>query len=806
VLHGQVQGVGFRPFVFALARKLGLTGFVQNTPEGVLAEAQGKTDALAAFSRGLDLERPPRSRVTASREESIPPRPEEKEFVIARTTRGSGHTLLASPDIALCADCRAEMRDPANRRRDYAFTNCTNCGPRYTVTRSMPYDRSATSMACFPLCPECLREYEDPRQRRFHAQPNACPVCGPRLWFVPPPNGGMRGAEGRAALTAAAVLLRRGGILALKGLGGFHLACAADNEEAVSLLRRRKRRPDKPFALMAPHLDAARLLADIGPEEQALLSGPEQPIVLCPARPGGPLAAGVAPRLSRVGVMLAYTPLHLVLLAAYMAQGPRIPALVMTSGNREGEPLCRGNREALDLLRGLADAFLLHNRDILARVDDSVVSPLADGRTLFFRRARGYVPQPLALSVDAPASARSLGGQEAILPAGPPSQGAAGALPVILGVGAEGKNTFCLLKGKDAFVSQHIGDLTNLETAAFQRETLEHLCGLLQVRPGAAVRDLHPDFLSSRLAEESGLPVLRLQHHYAHAHALLAEHGFPARGRETALVLAMDGAGLGEDGRIWGGEFLFLRPGAAGNGPEHQRLAHLAPLALPGGDAAVREPWRTAQALLAELDLAGGPTPPWLPEHARAAALVPVLARNGLNTPRATSCGRLFDAVAALLGLCSVSSYEGQAAVLLEEAQGGLPGADDTPYPCPWTAPGPGAACWQLDSRILFRAVWEDWRRGQPAVRIARRFHLGLAAGLADLAGHLATGQRVRHVGLTGGCLNNRTLALLLARRLEKRGLLPLLHLSFPPHDGNISLGQAAWGRLVLARGAASAS
>jgi hydrogenase maturation protein HypF len=551
---------------------------------------------------------------------------------------------------------------------------------------------------------------------------------------------------------------------------------------------------------MVADLNAARRVSRPGKTATALLTGPEQPIVLCPLRDGSPLAAGVAPGLSLVGLMLANTPLHHALLAAYADLGADLPALVMTSGNREGEPICIGNREALAALGNMADAFLLHTRDILIRVDDSVLCPLPCGKALFLRRARGYVPQPLSLSGNSPQSHHSFSDKETI--SSPSQSRKAAAFPVVLGVGADLKNTICLTKGTDAFVSQHIGDLGNPETAAFQGEAIAHLAGLLHVRPELVVRDLHPDFFSSRRAEETGLPVLRLQHHYAHAHALLAEHGFLSgrRGDVPALVLTLDGAGLGEDGQIWGGEILFVRPARSGKGPEHKRLAHLAPLPLPGGDAAVREPWRLAQGLLADLDLTASDSPPlpWLPEHAPTAALLPAMIRSGLNTPRATSCGRLFDAVAALLGLCLVSTYEGQAAISLEEAQAGFPSPADQAYPCPRTAPGPDAACGQLDSRILFQAVWEDWRRGLPAALLSRRFHLGLASGFADLAAHLGRRFGLAHIGLTGGCLQNRTLALLLAQDLENRGFTPLLPGAYPPNDGAISLGQAVWGRSIL--------
>ncbi|MDR1360601.1 MAG: Sua5/YciO/YrdC/YwlC family protein, partial [Deltaproteobacteria bacterium] len=471
-LQGQVQGVGFRPFVFALARRLGLTGFVRNTPEGVLAEVQGPKEALAAFSRDLEAKRPPRSRITARWEERIPLLEREKDFRIALTTHGSGHTLLVSPDIALCADCRAEMDDPDNRRQGYAFTNCTNCGPRYTVTRAMPYDRSSTSMACFALCPECRREYEDPGDRRFHAQPNACPVCGPKLWLAYPVGADNPAPpEGSAALATAAKLLRKGGILALKGLGGFQLACAADQAETVARLRKHKARPHKPFAVMVADLEAARRIARPGKTAGALLAGPEHPIVLCPLRDKHPLAEGLAPDLSLIGLMLPNTPLHHALLKAYANLGADPPALVMTSGNREGEPICLGNREALAALGNIADAFLLHDRDILVRVDDSVLCPLPGGKVLFLRRARGYVPRPLSLSDKASQSYQSFHDDLTT----PLQIRRTAGFPVVLGTGADLKNTICLTKGTDAFVSQHIGDLDNPETAAFQREVIAHL-------------------------------------------------------------------------------------------------------------------------------------------------------------------------------------------------------------------------------------------------------------------------------------------------------------------------------------------
>lgn len=813
IVQGQVQGVGFRPFVFTLAEEAGLTGFVRNSPRGVVIEVQGRASSLEAFAHSLRRRLPPLARITCLTREEAVPVPGERDFVIAQSSAGDSHAVLISPDISICADCRADMRAPENRRFLYPFTNCTNCGPRYTITRSIPYDRSATSMACFPMCPECRAEYENPRDRRFHAQPNACPRCGPRVWFVRNPGdasalsreatdgGSEKPLADDQAMQAVASLLAEGGITAIKGLGGFHLACDACNAAAVALLRERKHRPHKPFALMAADLDEARRIALVGPAEESLLLSPEHPIVLCPLSPQGRvlLAPGISPDTSSVGVMLPYTPLHTVLFEHFRvlrkkitpSQGPRPAVLVMTSGNPGGEPICLGNREALAHLGGMADAFLFHNRDILIRVDDSVVRPLPGGRgTLYFRRARGYAPRPVALDSEAGTVAGTR-------------------LPYILGAGAELKNTVCLTKGHDAFVSQHIGDMANVETASFHQEIREHLTQLLKVRPEAVVRDLHPDYLASRMAEdygrEHGVPVYRLQHHAAHAHAVLAEHQFAGR----ALVLALDGTGLGEDGLLWGGEALLIDNGM--DGPEHRRLAHCAPLDLPGGEAAIREPWRIAHALLLRLGLLREHPLPWLPEYAAVGKMLPAMLERRINTPRSTSCGRLFDAVAALLGLCNVVSYEGQAAIRLEEAQQLhnetsllAEEAEETPpgYCCS-VSPASGG-CFQLDTHSLFAAAWEDKIKGTPVPLIARRFHQGLASSLAELAFHLVSlspaCQGIQHVGLSGGCLQNVTLTLALIEQLEKKGLTPLIHKELPPGDGCISFGQAAWARLMLRR------
>jgi hydrogenase maturation protein HypF len=765
VAAGQVQGVGFRPFVYRLARELGLCGWVQNTPQGVVIEVEGPAGALAAFGRRLPAELPPLARLL-SFDTTERPAIGDDDFSILASAPGAGHAVLISPDTATCPDCLADMADPANRRHRYPFTNCTNCGPRYTITRRVPYDRETTSMACFPLCPACAAEYGDPADRRFHAQPNACVACGPALWLVDRQGDVL--ARGDAAITALARALAQGQIAAVKGLGGFHLVVSATDSAAVAELRRRKHRPTKALAVMVPDLAVAARLGRVEDAARELLAGTVRPICLLPAHPDNGLALEIAPDVGEIGVMLPYTPLHHLLLAEYAAAlGPgALPALVMTSGNLGGDPICLGNREARSRLADIAEVWLLHTRDILVRTDDSVVRPLegaeahsAGASAMVLRRARGYVPAPVAL-------ARS----------GPP----------VVGLGPMLKATVCLTKGDQAFVSQHIGDLEGLATMAFYQETLEHLLGVLGVSPELCVADLHPDYPSTRFAlEQDSWPVMRLQHHVAHIYAVLAEH----RLVEPVLGLALDGTGLGDDGTLWGGECLLVDP----VGLTHQRLAHFAPMALPGGDAAVREPWRIAQACLfalgrtnqADLDQ------PWLAAFAGASGLIGQMLRQGLNCPMTTSCGRLFDAVAAVIGLCPVIDYEGQAAIRLERIQDM---AETRPYACPVDRRGEPAV---LDTLTLFAQAAEDAGRGVAAGRIARRFHLGLVAGLAELARIMAKVTGLRTVALGGGVLQNRTLAVSLPAALRNQGLHPLVHIRMPANDGCISLGQATYGAMI---------
>ncbi|MBF0482331.1 MAG: carbamoyltransferase HypF [Desulfovibrionaceae bacterium] len=803
-IAGQVQGVGFRPFVYRLAGREGLTGFAFNDVRGVVVELQGSLEALGRFGAGLTGEAPPLARIVTVVSEDVEPVPGETAFGIRQSLAGTGHAVLIAPDTAVCPDCLAEMFNPANRRYLYPFTNCTNCGPRHTITRTIPYDRPGTSMACFPLCPACEREYRDPADRRFHAQPNACPECGPHVRLAD--ASGATLAERGEALERCARLLAGGNVVAVKGLGGFHLCCDAASDAAVARLRARKGRPNKPLAVMVADAQTAKSLARVDEASAALLTGHIRPIVLCRAIADAGLSALIAPDTDALGLMLPYTPLHQVLFHHYrrelrsLAPG-RTAALVMTSGNISGEPICLGNREAARRLGAIADAFLFHNRDILIRTDDSVVRclPAPDGQPyasgappqtppggmippgppqrgpgapaasgapgcLYYRRARGYVPGPVFLAGDA---------------------------PPVLGLGPLLKCTVTLTKGDRAFVSQHIGDLENLETYAFYRETIAHMRRVLTAEPVLAVRDAHPDYLSSRHAAELGIPAVELQHHFAHIHAVLAEHRFEG----PALGLALDGSGYGLDGTVWGGEGLYVHPRALVN----ERLGRLTPVAMPGGEAAIREPWRMAQSYLAAIGEKepSGRAWTWLEgqKRAQASRLVGQMLEKGVNCPRTSSCGRLFDAVAGLLGLSHEISYEGQAAIVLERVQDA---SETHAYEASVARAG---ELLELDSLGLFAQVLADWRAGVPAPRISRRFHLGLIAGLVRLAGDMAEATGIATVGLSGGAMQNFTLATRLPRALRLAGLTALRHEILPPGDACISLGQAAYGRMALCSG-----
>lgn len=763
-IAGQVQGVGFRPTVYRLAKNLGLVGFVRNAPEGVLVEIQGADADVIAFPGLLRKSLPPLARITSLYQDALQSVSGETDFRILKSATGQGHHVLISPDVATCADCLTELFDPKDRRHLYPFINCTNCGPRLTITAGIPYDRPKTSMACFPMCPDCLQEYEDPMDRRFHAQPNACPACGPKVWLA---NAkGQTLANAGEALWQAALAMSVGSILAVKGLGGFHLLCAANSDQAVAELRRRKQRWEKPLAVMVPDIATALTLTSASEADQALLQTPQRPIVLLPVKESAQLSMHLAPDTDRIGLMLPYSPLHHVLLAHYRKcigspDSGRVPVLVATSGNLSSEPIALGNREALARLGSIADFFVLHDRDILIRCDDSVtrVHPCTQ-KTEFFRRARGFTPSPVFLARKG---------------------------PCVLGLGPELKATVCLTKGDQAFVSQHLGDLENLETFTFYQESIEHLQAILQAQPLALACDLHPDYMSTAYGrQQDGLPLFQVQHHVAHIHAVLAEN----RHEEPVLGLALDGAGLGDDRTIWGGEALMVHP----ERPEYHRLGHLAPVLQPGGEVAARQPWRMARSYLWSIgEKKPGERPwPWLGEHAQADAILPAMLEQRINSPVTTSCGRLFDAVSGLLGVKLVMAYEGQAAIALERIQDQ---GEKQAYACPLRTDCDPLI---LDTLELFCQVHEDWQHGKNPGLISRRFHLGLIQGLANLAEALAAKTGLRHVALSGGVMHNQTISVKLPQALAAKGLTPLVHTLLPPGDACISLGQAVWGRLML--------
>src|ERR687898_697758 len=691
-VRGIVQGVGFRPFVYALAQRYGLAGLVRNDAEGVHVEVEGAAERLDLFLRGIEEEAPPLAVV-----EAVSWRPlaalGERDFRIEESREGIRRRAFVSPDVATCEDCLREVFDPADRRYRYPFTNCTNCGPRFTITRSVPYDRATTTMSHFEMCPECQREYDDPIDRRFHAQPNACPVCGPQVRLLDRFGHRLR-AKPDDPILRTARMLRGRAIVAIKGLGGYHLACDPFDEQTVRTLRGRKVRQDKPFALMARDLEQVRELCHVRPEEEALLTSPARPIVLLERRDDSGIAEAVAPRQSTLGVMLAYTPLHHLLMA-----DAGIP-LVMTSGNNSDEPIAYRDEEAFEQIGEIADYFLVHDRPIHMRTDDSVVR-VAERETYPIRRSRGYVPAPLAV--------------------------AEGFGQHVLACGGELKNTFCVAKECHVFLSHHIGDLENYETLRSFREGIEHYCRLFDVRPELVAYDLHPEYLSTKYAlklKEAGLPAVGVQHHHAHIASCLADKERPAE--ERVIGVALDGIGYGPDGTIWGGEFLegSIEAGFA-------RRAHLEYAPLPGGAAAIREPWRMALAQLISLygeeETSGLPLAVVRQAGERNVRLISRLVERNLTPPPTSSAGRLFDAVAALVGVPGSrrTTYEGQAAVELELAASGPVGRG---YPFRLRPEGEG---WVVETSRIIAGLVEDLLAGRSAGAGSSRFPRTMAGAVA---------------------------------------------------------------------------
>jgi hydrogenase maturation protein HypF len=743
-ITGVVQGVGFRPFIYRLAKAHHLSGWVCNTSTCVEIEVEGPRHSLETFVQQVAAEAPDLARV-----ESVVAREAEPNgdlgFVILESRRIAATEALIPADVSTCDACFAEVLNPDDRRYHYPFTNCTDCGPRFTIIEKVPYDRGHTTMAVFPMCDACRVEYENPEDRRFHAEPTACPVCGPHLWLEQP-NREILSVD---ALAAAANLLKAGKIVAVKGLGGFHLAADARQEEAVATLRRPKGRVAKPFAVMVRDLAEAEQLCHLGEPERRLLLSRERPIVLARKRPDCPVSPQVAPGNQYLGLMLPYTPLHLLLLT----QAPG--ALVMTSGNLSEEPLVHRNEAARTGLAALADAFLMHNRDIRVPCDDSVVRPLAVDRAIPVRRARGFVPGPIHLPLSAPA-------------------------PPILGVGAEQKNTFCLAWGHTAVLSQHIGDLDTVETFDFYSQAIAHFKQLCRKDPKVVAYDLHPLYLSSRYAQGlQGVKLVGVQHHHAHVAACLAENLHPG----PCLGLALDGTGYGTDGTIWGGELLVA------DLTGFTRSGHLAPLLLPGGEAAVRDPKRMAVAYLHKVfgenyaDLAQELGLAYPPLEGR--ILHRQLTR-GNNSPLTTSAGRLFDAVAAALNICRQRTYEGQPAIELEMA---ADPEEDGFYPAPLHQEGDRLL---LGSLTIFRQVIDEYRSGVSPGKIAARFHHSVVRLLTAACELLREQTGLDLVALSGGVFQNALILTRLHDSLEKHGFRVLTHRLTPPNDGCISLGQVA--------------
>lgn len=813
-VKGIVQGVGFRPFVYRMAKKYLINGWVLNAADGVYIHAEGESKLVDEFIMELSDNPPAASRVEEIDIKEVPLEDFDSFEIRFSDDDAVEETTLVSPELATCEDCVRELFNPNDRRYRYPFINCTNCGPRFTIIDHLPYDRVATSMAAFPMCEKCAAEYADPLDRRFHAQPDACFECGPSVtWSVGTDDDKLVGKtreESDAIFAAAVEMLMEGKILAVKGLGGFHLVCDANNAEAVAELRRRKRRDGKALAVMAPTVAAVRALCFVSEEEEAVLTGASRPIVLLRKRPDGAIGAGVADRLSELGVMVPYTPVQHLLMhdfaeaweaahpeeaAAACAPGTPVPLLVMTSGNVHDEPICIADEEAREDLAGIADAFLGNNRPILTRFDDSVVRLIQvdevdekPGYAIqFLRRARGYAPVPVSVA----------------------AEGAAPAEGVIFAAGPEQKNTFTLLRGTDGFVSQHIGDVENAETYDAWLATKDRFESLFEMEPAAVACDLHPEYLTSKWAHHQGLPVTEVQHHHAHIVSVMAEHGLT----DAVCGIAFDGTGYGVDGAIWGGEVLLA------NRSNFERFANFAYVPMPGGAAAIKHPLRMAYGVLWAYDL--------LEHPAAAVALAPLgdeaevcdtMIERGLNTPMTSSVGRLFDAASALLGICTEPSYEGEGAILLEaamEAAGadvaGAAAAEEAAGVVPdddlaareryavtaekntatETSTAEDTSVILLDAEATFHALLDDLEAGVPVSVIGRRFHDAMVSAIVMSAELVRALYGIATVALSGGVFMNRHLTEHVLADLAAAGFTAAINRDLPPNDGCISLGQA---------------
>jgi hydrogenase maturation protein HypF len=742
-ITGIVQGVGFRPFVSRLANQCDLSGFIDDTPTGVSIEVEGVPEKLDEFLRRLPLEIPSLAKITTLTDREVDSNGDRSFHIISSRLNQSGNTLI-SPDINICEDCLHELFNPRDRRFGYPFINCTNCGPRFTIIKDIPYDRPRTSMEAFKMCTACQAEYDDPANRRFHAQPNACWDCGPQVQLLSKEGALINVAE---PIRAAARLLQQGSIVAIKCLGGFHLACDAKSSVAIDQLRERKHHVEKPFAVMVSHLEIAERLCFVDELSKKQLLSIERPIVLLPRRPDAGLGHHLAPSNRFLGVFLPYTPLHHLLLTS-----GKFDALAMTSGNLSEEPIAIENQEAVRRLHGIADAFLIHDCEILRRCDDSVVRPAA-GLPQKLRRSRGFVPVPVAIERES---------------------------QPILAVGGELKNTICIVRGAEAFLSQHLGDLENAESYIFFKEAVAHLQRILEVKPQVIAHDLHPDYFSTKWAlEHEEFQHIPVQHHHAHVASCMAENHLDGK----VIGIALDGTGYGADGAIWGGEVLVAEYRT------FERVAHLQYVPLPGGSAAIHEPWRMAVSHLAKtygddvqsLDL------PFLKEiDSRKLQVVLQMMEREIHSPRTSSCGRLFDAVAALIGVRNTVTYEAQAAIELEMAAHNS--TDEGAYPFDLTKE---RSIWKIGTRPFLEWLIADLRKQVSIQDMSRRFHNGLALVMTNIAGKIREERNLNRVCLTGGCFQNVLLFEFALNALRKQNFEVYFHSEVPTGDGGLSLGQA---------------